>query len=914
MITVLLSLIVAPHLVPASQEPEFTELFPDGSLAGWNVVGGDGQFKWDAAADELHGWGATSRNTFLLSEQQWSDFELEVELKIGLEGNSGVQFRSHMNTAGRVMGYQAEVDPSDRSWSGGIYDEGRRGWICSLENNEAGRSAFKRGEWNQYRIVARGPWLRTWVNGVPCADLIDEADLSGHIAFQVHSGGKTDIRWRNARVRNLGGEHEIAKDRAMLLEGVSSIPAMGTPGTIAVFGRGAFAVATGGQKNPLALAAATSFGKGRAFAMAHNSYFAANNFSDHDSDVGRLLGNAITWLTRGKKDVKVAFWGAAIATTSFERRGFTVTGSAGAGDLGGHDLLILSGGVQMTPDEAAAVRSFVADGGALMSAICPWGWQQVNARRGWRLATDLGDNRVLIPMGLCFADGYSSGSSYAVSTAAAQAAHAGTALDAMLNGQTEVQSHALELAVSSLPQDDTTFMWPLRAALPTIDASNAPHPDNRLNTKKHALERLAVMLESRRWRDLSADQVTAAPGADKFPGAVAADAKVEVRTLKYEANLSGWQSTGLYLAPGATLEVVVNDGSLDGWSVRVGCHADRVWHKDNWQRWPDISRAWGLSDGGKYASPYGGSVYLIPSGAAGAVEVSLSGAVGAPLYDRRNPIDDKAWQQQKSLPGPWAELVGNHIVLSVPTYAIQDLDDPEAILKYWDDLVISHFEFGAEELPARQERFVADAQISAGYMHSGYPIMTWLDVVTPRQGKLPVLLDLEELSTKGNWGYFHELGHNRQKGDWTFGGTGEVTNNLFSLHGGEVMAGIEPWNNTWLNNQKKAGAAYLAAGADFGTWKSKPGVALVCYAQIQKHFGWDVFTKVFAEYRDLPGSQRPRGDAAKIDQWVMRISLATGRDLRPFHQKWGWPLSDELLADERLDKLDPWMPDFDELR
>jgi len=877
-------------------------------------VGGDGKFEWDAATQELHGWGATQRNTFLLSNKQWSDFVLEVDLKISDEGNSGVQFRSHMNTEGRVMGYQAEVDPSERSWSGGIYDESRRGWIASLENNAAGRAAFRKDEWNHYRIEARGPWLRTWVNGVPCADLIDEVDLSGHIALQVHSGGTTDMRWRNARIQHLGGESESAAERALLLHGVHSIPAMGTPGTVAVFGRSAFAVLTGGQKNPLAVAAAARYGKGRVFAMAHNSYFGANIFADAESDAGKLLRNAIAWVAPGVEKRSVAFLGEAIAAESFAELGFTVATKVDVLDLAAHSLLILSGGVQLSAEDAAAVRTFVAHGGGLMTAICPWGWQQVNAKRGWSLANDLGDNQVLIPMGLCFADGYASGGKYEISVVAAQNAHAGAALDALLAGQKNVQTYGLELAVSSLPEDDSTFMWPLHNALPVIDANNAPSPNHRLNGKEHALERLAVMLQSRKWSELPAEWITAAPGSDQFPGAVVARAERVTRHFKFKAGLQGWQSTGLYLAPGESLQVAIKEGSsLAGWSLRVGCHTDHLWHKEDWQRWPEISASWPLENGATYASPYGGSVYLIPSGDSGALDLQIEGAVEAPLYDRNHPISAEEWQRMKKMPGPWAELVGHFIVLSVPTYAIQDLDNPEALLNYWDTLVQSHYEFGAEPMPIRPERFVADAQISAGYMHSGYPIMTWLDVVAPRPGKLPVLLDLEELRKQGNWGYFHEAGHNRQKGDWTFSGTGEVTNNLFSLHGGEVMAGIEPWQNPWLQGQKKSAAQYLADGADFRQWQSKPGVALVCYAQIQKQFGWQVFTQVFAEYRDLPNNQRPSTDSEKINQWVLRLSLACGRDLRRFHQKWGWPLSEALLADESLAGLKVWMPEFLEL-
>jgi hypothetical protein len=104
-----------------------------------------------------------------------------------------------------VHGYQAEVDPSPRAYSGGIYDEGRRGWICPLAENEAGRRAFKNGTWNQYRIEAMGSRIRVWVNGVLTANLVDDLTPKGFIALQVHSidspglSGR-EVRWRNIRL------------------------------------------------------------------------------------------------------------------------------------------------------------------------------------------------------------------------------------------------------------------------------------------------------------------------------------------------------------------------------------------------------------------------------------------------------------------------------------------------------------------------------------------------------------------------------------------------------------------------------------------------------------------------------------------------------------------------------------------
>ena len=129
-------------------------------------------------------------NSFMATEKMYGDFILEVELLVDPSMNSGIQIRSNSNADyrdGRVHGYQVEIDPAERAWSGGIYDEARRGWLYPLDLNQKGRTAFQNGEWNHYRIEAIGNSIRTWVNGIPCADLIDDMTAEGFIAFQVHS-------------------------------------------------------------------------------------------------------------------------------------------------------------------------------------------------------------------------------------------------------------------------------------------------------------------------------------------------------------------------------------------------------------------------------------------------------------------------------------------------------------------------------------------------------------------------------------------------------------------------------------------------------------------------------------------------------------------------------------------------------
>lgn len=190
---------------PSEPGQQWTDLLPPLGLAGWKVVGGSALIEREG--DEVHGHRAGSRNTFLLSERSFGDFVLEGEIKIQSGGNSGWQVRSRESHPGRrssrVSGYQLEVDTSDRKWSGGLYGEGNRGWMHSLEDDEDARGAFKVGEWNHYRIELEGGHIRSWVNGVPCADVLDFEALTGLIAFQVHSG-RCDVRWRNLRIADLG--------------------------------------------------------------------------------------------------------------------------------------------------------------------------------------------------------------------------------------------------------------------------------------------------------------------------------------------------------------------------------------------------------------------------------------------------------------------------------------------------------------------------------------------------------------------------------------------------------------------------------------------------------------------------------------------------------------------------------------
>lgn len=182
-------------------------LFNGKNLKGWQQLNGKADYKVKDGA--IIGYSKMGTpNSFLCTKQNYGDFILEFEFKVDDGLNSGVQFRSESLKSynnGRVHGYQFEIDPSDRAWSGGIYDEARRGWLYPLTKNPLARTAFKNNAWNKARIEACGNIIRTWINGVACANIWDNKTLNGFIALQVHQiGNKQDegktIAWKNLRI------------------------------------------------------------------------------------------------------------------------------------------------------------------------------------------------------------------------------------------------------------------------------------------------------------------------------------------------------------------------------------------------------------------------------------------------------------------------------------------------------------------------------------------------------------------------------------------------------------------------------------------------------------------------------------------------------------------------------------------
>lgn len=220
------SALVSLSTLGLAQDGAWTALFNGKDLTGWEQHSGRAEYRVEdgcVVGKTVAGTG----NSFLCTTKKYGDFILEFEFQVPAGMNSGVQFRSEFYendtelgvkkpdgkaikvAADRVHGYQFEIDPSERAWTGGVYDEARRGWLNDLKKNEAARKAFKGGEWNLARIECKGDSIKTFLNGVPAADLKDGLTPAGIIALQVHGIGKKaeaagkEIRWRNIRIQEL---------------------------------------------------------------------------------------------------------------------------------------------------------------------------------------------------------------------------------------------------------------------------------------------------------------------------------------------------------------------------------------------------------------------------------------------------------------------------------------------------------------------------------------------------------------------------------------------------------------------------------------------------------------------------------------------------------------------------------------
>ena len=712
-----------------------------------------------------------------------------------------------------------------------------------------------------------------------------------------------------------------ATSRAQIIAGVTTIASPGVPGTVCAFGDNAFVIADARTNDRgtirLPVIAAAMHGKGRIIAFGHDGYFKADALDK--ADTARLLANLIRWSASTNRPPRVAAVGVRDLRPSLQPHGIEVadlTRDNWRERLRDFEAVFFSLSHPANANDADAIAKYVEGGGAAFVAYTGWGWLSIN--KGKTLDQDMPANLLLTRFGLAIGDGTvdpdPGAGGIRVSKQIDSPLHGGHALDAFARAPDRNDLLADKALAARLAQAGETVMqaaralpadseWVKRLKQLTARAGDRalPSPDRPLRPGD-GIARAALALDLRDALRALPDKVRAHPAAKAFPGD--ASAPVAPLRMKLDPRVPRWHGTGRYARPGQLVTVRVPEQAAGkGLRLRIGAHTDRTYHLGNWRRVPEISRAFDIDKPViQAANAFGGLVYIeVPENSAlTPIDVSIEGAIEAPRFVLGHTTPQQ-WQRGRKHAAPWAELETSKIIITLPSEAIRNLDDPTPILQHWDRVMDACADLAARPRErASPERMVADADISAGYMHAGYPIMTHLDVV-------PNFVNPEKLnSPESAWGFYHEIGHNHQSPDWTFEGTGEVTVNLFTMYVLETVCGATKAEATKraLGDAQKI-KKYLA-NPDFEKWKADPFLALAMYAQLRLQFGWEPYKKVFAEYRALPREQKPRTQEQKRDQWMIQMSKMVGKDLGPFFQAWGVPVTP--AAREQTKHLPRWTP------
>lgn len=692
------------------------------------------------------------------------------------------------------------------------------------------------------------------------------------------------------------------------------------PTAIAVYGENAFPVIVGEAEGKAALPiiVAARFGRGRVVALSEKGLLGdVTGLPLHDDD--QFLANAIAWVrpeSLRNENTRIRVIQVKGLAESLKARGYALAQDDSAWNASGADVIIAAVDA-VSSDGAASLRKFLEHGGGLILAASVSHWEDQNTQ-GETIAEYPG-NAVLAPFGIQFTDVDASGKegAYEVRQEIPPMAGALPAIEivrSLREGKTpaaadlDQASRVLMTAVGIIPADDRLFLPQLRKAMAGFRVEHYPSAKNPV-VRADFLTRLALALD-RRAMDSHPEKTGAYLSATDFPGAVPATAKRETRTVAIDTSHPRWHSTGLYAAPGQVIRVEVPASAVNqGFKVRIGAHTDTLWHLDKWERFPDVSLVFPVrSEHLQVANPFGGLLYFEVPGKSTVptFSVKISGGIASARFVLGQTTPEQWAQARRDSQAPWGEVESGTLILTAPLADLKKLDNPEELMRFWDKILASQADLaGWPTTPTSAERIVFDQQISAGYLHSGYPVMGPLSLAGPSLSTsyMEGSSDFEG----GRWGYYHELGHNHQSDDWTFRGTVEVTVNLFSLYSFEAVNGIPVAQNPRGSAEfrKKEMSKINWTNPEFS--KLDAFQALVMYEQLQQAFGWDTFKTLFRKYRALPESERPKTDLEKRDRWMVEFSRQTGKNLGPFFQAWGLETTPEARAS--ISNLPCWAPE-----
>jgi hypothetical protein len=769
-----------------------------------------------------------------------------------------------------------------------------------------------------------GPAIDTWQIDptLPIGlTLLDNGSISG---TPTHRSPWTEYTiWAN----NTGGAvglniwiavHDLRADQADLLRGMTKADWGGWSSLILPIGEWAFPVGHDDSGN--VVVSASHAGKGRILGYGHESWIASTS--------NAFTLRAVEWVCGENADVGLAY-GAGFDNfeDELQAEGHTVHLSVTPDDLSGIDCLLDEFWNGHDDADNLALEEFILGGGGLIMGGHAWYWSYSNSD----VAHNYPGNKIAKTTGLFVSTswGYNDVNFQTMPDEYSTISYAVAAVLADRIDGVEMSAEDAATAYEALSDctwvvtlDFIDFWTPLRKLVNETGWTVIPY-STLWDSAGHDLGAdpvadIILRLEDALMNRLPADELPVHPSHVEFPGEVPANATRISRTVTVNGTQPGLpgnfgysgarssirMSTGLYAPPGEIITIDVSQEVADlGFWILIGAHTDGLWGKDVIKRHSRIYRYWDVDNiSVEVGNAFGGPIYAaIPAGSEfGEIEITVSGAVRAPIFILGETTDYQWNSTIRDYPAPWTELVSNHFIMTVPSDEIRDLDNPTDLMEWWDvALEMEHFIYGYTPWP-RVERAVFDVQISAGWMHSGYPFMA-------HDLSVPNVVDLEHMNESGDWGMFHELGHNHQWMPSTLPGTTETGCNFASVYLMEELVGIES-GHSGLTPEARAGQMrdYFEDGSNINNWSV--WIALVTFILVKEYWGgWEPITEALTVYYTLPAAEVPIGGDEEFNAWVLHLSNATGYNMAPYHAAWGFPLTQATF--DSLDHLPVWVDD-----
>ncbi len=792
----------------------------------------------------------------------------------------------------------------------------------------SGQFALRSNQSAHIPVTNYGPDIETW-------EILPELPMGLTLHSEGISGTPTErTDWIQYTIwaNNSGGSseqilwiaiHDLRADQSDLLKGIGETNWGGWPSPILPVGEFAFPIgfAEGGYGSKIPVISASHVGRGKILGYGHESWV-----DGHGEEETEFSLRAVEWACGANADVGLAY-GAGFDDfkDELQEEGHTVHLSVAPGDLSGLDCLLDEFWNGHDDQDNQNLVDFMLDGGGLIMGGHAWYWSYSNTD----LAHNYPGNKIAKTSGLFVSDawGYNnvdlSDMPHELSTPnEAIKAIRGDRIDNLTLSMEDatVVDETLSVCTGVVTLDFNEFWSPLRETVNATGWSVIEYgtlwQDVGHNMGEDPVADTLLRVEAALTQNLPADELPAHPSHVEFPGEVPANATRISRIVTIDGNQSGLPSnfgysqarshvrmtTGLYAAPGEVVTVTLPSEAVDSdIYVLVGAHSDNLWEKNQLHRHPQIVRWWNVDQHHmEVGNAFGGPIYIAvsPGSTLGVFQVTISNAVKAPTYIHGH-TDVLQWlQEYRHDPAPWAEIGSDQFILTVPSNEIRDLDDPDDLMDWWDEaLGMEHELYGFLPWP-RVERAVFDTQISAGWMHSGYPFMA-------HDLSVPGVVNVSYMAENGDWGMFHELGHNHQWMPSTLPGTTESSCNFASVYLMEELVGIEGHGAISPDQRSSRMRSYFEDGSNISNWSV--WVALDTYLIIKEEWGWEPITEALNVYYNLPNDEVPEGDIEEFNEWVVRISNSTGYNLAPYHEAWGFPLTQATF--DALEYLPVWVDD-----